>query len=99
LAWRLPPGFAAGEIEWPYPHRLPAGPLMNYGYEGEVLLLSPVAPPRELAPGAPVTLAAKATWLVCSREHCIPEHGELSLTLPVAPQAGDDPRWAKPIAA
>lgn len=98
LAWRLPPGFEAGEIHWPYPRRLPAGPLMNYGYEGEVLLLARVTPPRDLVPGTPVTLAAKATWLVCSREHCIPEDGELALTLPVAPDAGEDPRWAKPIA-
>ena len=99
LAWRLPPGFAAGEIEWPYPRRLPAGPLLNYGYEGEVLLLSRITPPRDLRPGTPITLTAQATWLVCSREHCIPEGGELSLALPVAANAGEDPRWAKPIAA
>src|SRR5262245_28450330 len=99
LAWRLPPGFAASEIQWPYPRRLPAGPLLNYGYEDEVLLLARITPPRDLAPGAPVTLAAQANWLVCSREHCIPEDGEVSLTLPVGAGAGDDPRWAKPIAA
>jgi len=99
LEWRLPAGFEASEIHWPYPHRLPAGPLMNYGYEGEVLLLSRITPPREVAPGTPVTLAAKASWLVCSREHCIPEDGEVSLTLPVGPTAGEDARWAKPIAA
>ena len=99
LEWRLPPGFEASEIHWPYPRRLPAGPLMNYGYEGEVLLLSRITPPRELAPGTPVTLAAKATWLVCSREHCIPEDGEVSLTLPVGSGAVESAQWAKPIAA
>ena len=99
LEWRLPPGFEASEIHWPYPRRLPAGPLMNYGYEGEVLLLSRIVPPRELAAGTPVTLAAKASWLVCSREHCIPEDGEVSLTLPVAPAAVENAQWAKPIAA
>src|SRR5512139_3696037 len=78
LEWRLPPGFEASEIHWPYPSRLPAGPLMNYGYEGEVLLLSRITPPRELAPGTQVTLAAKASWLACSREHCIPEDGGVS---------------------
>ena len=35
--WRLPPGYAAGDIAWPAPRALPAGPLVNYGYEGEVL--------------------------------------------------------------
>jgi thiol:disulfide interchange protein/DsbC/DsbD-like thiol-disulfide interchange protein len=99
LEWRLPPGFEASDIHWPYPHRLPAGPLLNYGYEGEVLLLTRITPPRDLAADAPITIAAKAFWLVCSRERCIPEDGELSLTLPVAPNAGEEPRWAKAIAA
>ena len=29
----------AGAIQWPAPKALPAGPLVNYGYEGEVLHL------------------------------------------------------------
>ncbi|HNI86392.1 MAG TPA: protein-disulfide reductase DsbD family protein, partial [Ottowia sp.] len=32
LAWTLPAGFKAGEIDWPTPSRLPIGPLMNHGY-------------------------------------------------------------------
>ena len=39
IDWKLPSGFAAGPIQWPAPHALPAGPLINYGYEGEVLHL------------------------------------------------------------
>ena len=39
LAWKLPAGIAAGPIEWPAPRALPVGPLVNYGYEGEVLHL------------------------------------------------------------
>src|SRR4051812_22367010 len=42
LAWRLPPGYAAGDILWPAPRALPAGPLVNYGYEGEVFHLVPL---------------------------------------------------------
>src|SRR5687767_1440194 len=38
LEWKLPPGFSAGGILWPAPQRLPAGPLLNFGYENEVLL-------------------------------------------------------------
>ncbi|MCX7197026.1 MAG: protein-disulfide reductase DsbD family protein, partial [Proteobacteria bacterium] len=38
LEWRLPAGVAAGALSWPVPKRLPVGPLMNYGYENEVLL-------------------------------------------------------------
>ena len=39
LAWKLPAGVDAGPIEWPAPRALPVGPLVNYGYEGEVLHL------------------------------------------------------------
>jgi thiol:disulfide interchange protein DsbD len=39
IDWKLPAGFTAGPIQWPAPHALPAGPLINYGYEGEVLHL------------------------------------------------------------
>jgi thiol:disulfide interchange protein DsbD len=98
IEWRLPAGFAAGPIEWPIPKLLPVGPLMNYGYEGEVLLLSRITPPTDLPLGQPVTLSTKATWLVCEVK-CIPEEAELSLVLPAASTSGDDPRWAKPIAA
>ena len=46
LDWRLPQGYAAGAIAWPAPRALPAGPLVNYGYEGEVLHLVPLTVPR-----------------------------------------------------
>src|SRR5215831_18427569 len=46
LAWKLPEGFEAGPILWAPPQALPAGPLMNYGYQGEVLLLTEIAVPR-----------------------------------------------------
>ncbi|HJU21926.1 MAG TPA: protein-disulfide reductase DsbD domain-containing protein, partial [Casimicrobiaceae bacterium] len=51
LQWRLPPGYRAGDIEWPAPRALPAGPLMNYGYEGEVLHLVPLTVPADAIPG------------------------------------------------
>lgn len=98
LEWRLPAGFRAGEIEWPVPERLPAGPLMNFGYKGEALHLVRIETPPDLRPGAPVTLSAKAWWLVCE-VNCIPEEGELAITLPVAAHDDADPRGAAPIAA
>ena len=98
IEWRLPGGFSAGEIEWPVPERIPVGPLMNFGYHGEVLLLTQVVAPAGLATGKPVTLRAKANWLVCEVQ-CIQEEGELALTLPVARSATADARWSKPIAA
>jgi len=98
LAWKLPPGFAAGDIVWPAPRALPAGPLVNYGYEGNVLHVVPLTVPDDAQPGSTATLAARADWLVC-KETCIPEGADLTLALPVAAQADPDPRWHAPIAA
>ena len=83
LKWTLPEGFAAGEIEWPYPKKLPLGPLMNFGYEGEVLHLVTIQTPATFQPGAKVTFTAKADWLVCA-DVCIPEEGVVSLSLAAA---------------
>jgi thiol:disulfide interchange protein DsbD len=97
IAWNLPAGLSAGPIEWPAPRALPVGPLVNYGYEAEVLLLTEIATTPELA-GSSANLAARADWLVC-KDVCIPEGADLALTLPIAKTASPDPRWAGPIAA
>jgi DsbC/DsbD-like thiol-disulfide interchange protein/cytochrome c biogenesis protein CcdA len=94
LEWRLPPGVTAGPIQWPAPWRLPAGPLMNFGYEDEVLHLVDIAVPASAS--GTVALAAHARWLVCNPERCIPEEGEVSLALPVG--AGSASPWAGAIA-
>ena len=98
LAWTLPAGFVASEIEWPAPHALPVGPLVNHGYEGEVLQLVTVTPPADLAPGTTATLKARADWLVC-KETCIPDGADLTLSLPVAASAAIDAAWGPRIAA
>jgi thiol:disulfide interchange protein len=81
IDWSLPPGWRASAIEWPYPKRLPTGPLMDYGYEGKVWLLVKLTAPTDAASG-PVTLKAKANWLVC-KQVCIPEDVDLSLPLTI----------------
>lgn len=80
LKWTLPEGFTAGEIQWPYPKKLPLGPLMNFGYEGEVLHLVNIQTPATFPRSAKITLKAKADWLVCA-DVCIPEEGVVSLSL------------------
>jgi thiol:disulfide interchange protein DsbD len=82
LSWKLPAGWSAGAIEWPVPQRFPVGPLMNFGYDGEVLLPVTLTPPAGLAPGGSVELNARADWLICA-DVCIPGGAELRLTLPV----------------
>ncbi len=100
LTWKLPDGSKAGPIQWPAPRALPVGPLVNYGYAGEVLLLNDIAAGPDFLSGKTVTLSARADWLVC-KEICIPEGADLSLTLPViadAAQVQRDPRWSDAIA-
>ena len=68
LHWQLPEGWQAGDVAWPLPHRIPIGTLVNYGYEGDVLLPVPVTVPPSwaLAAGASdVEVRLRATWLVC----------------------------------
>ena len=82
IQWVLPEGWKAGAIQWPYPHRLPIGPLMNYGYEDEVVLLVDLTPPADARPGK-YPVKAKAEWLVC-KDICIPEKGEIDGEVAIA---------------
>ena len=98
LTWKVPNDVSVGPILWPAPHALPAGPLVNFGYEGEIYLLTDVQVPASTPVGQPMTLRAKAEWLVC-RETCIPEDAALELELPVTERADPYPQWGKAIAA
>ncbi len=80
LEWQLPPGFVADEIDWPTPARLPLGPLMNFGYEGTLLLPVALTVPADFN-GDRLTVQLRADWLVC-KDVCIPEGGDFALTLP-----------------
>jgi len=78
LQWTLPDGVKAGPLQFPTPRRLPLGPLMDYGYEDEVLF--PVALNiGSSAKSGSAVLHAKADWLVC-RATCIPQKAELEVT-------------------
>ncbi len=48
VTWKLPQGFAAGDLEWPAPSLIRVGPVASFGYEGETILLARVTPPRDL---------------------------------------------------
>ena len=99
IKWTLPDGWEAGGIIWPAPMRIPVGPLMNYGYEGQVLLPMTLTAPASLKPGGAVTLSAKVSLLVCA-EVCVPQDDVLSLTLPITPAtASEDPKWGDAVEA
>jgi len=80
LAFTLPAGFAVGDIRWPTPARLPIGPLMNFGYEGTLLLPVEVQVPVGFAAES-LAVKLRADWLVC-KDVCIPEGGDFTLQVP-----------------
>ena len=88
IKWTLPKGITATPLEFPAPERLPLGPLMDYGYENEVLLPFNILS-AGLTPGSTVTLDAKVNWLVC-REVCIPGKAELKEEVDVLSPAPSD---------
>lgn len=89
LKWTLPPGFTNGPIHWPAPIRFSASPeVVNYGYEGDALLLVQLFPPSGLEPGTSVEIKARAKWLMCS-DSCIPGKADFTLNLPVTAAAAE----------
>ena len=87
IEWTLPTGWTVGATRWPTPGKLMVGPIVNYGYQGSVRQLIELRAPADAAPGAPVTITGRATWLVC-RDMCVPERATLVLTLGVANGGG-----------
>ena len=74
LEWSLPPGVMAGDIAWPLPKKIALAKLINYGYDGTVLLpvpltITPGFKPSLLNPDLLVQL--NASWPV-RRPDCVP---------------------------
>jgi thiol:disulfide interchange protein/DsbC/DsbD-like thiol-disulfide interchange protein len=97
IRWSLPSGFGVEPISWPTPQRFETGPIVSYGYEGEVLLPIRIDVPTVL-PGSKVMLSAHVDWLVCS-EICVPEEADISLSVPLGDTLSLDPAWAATFAA
>ncbi|HEY1805722.1 MAG TPA: thioredoxin family protein [Terracidiphilus sp.] len=82
IDWNLPKTITPGPMQFPAPKRLPLGPLMDYGYENEVLFPIDISYEPSIKPGTTLKLAAKVSWLVC-REVCIPGKANVELDVPV----------------
>jgi thiol:disulfide interchange protein DsbD len=86
IKWTLPEGITAGPLQFPAPKRLPLGPLMDFGYEDEVLFPFAMNVAQTAKPGAAV-LHAKVDWLVCQAS-CIPGKAELEVSRDVNEHPG-----------
>lgn len=82
IQWRLPVGFAAGVLQWPYPETFLIGLDVSYGYEGEVWLLTEITPPATIKAGSSVSITAAVKWLACLEER-LPGRADLMVKLPV----------------
>jgi thiol:disulfide interchange protein len=85
VKWTLPAGITAGAMQFPAPRRLPLGPLMDFGYEDEVLFPITLSAGSTLKAPSTVEIPAHVDWLVC-REVCIPGRADLLLPLQVTAQ-------------
>lgn len=75
-----------GPVLWPVPKRISFGDLVNFGYEGSVVL------PFEITPEPNQTnlnLEVALEWLVCDEGECIPGFASLTLNRPIA----DKEKW------
>lgn len=100
ITWQLPEGVEAGEIVWPLPERfdLPAD-LVDFGYTGEVFLLTELSIPASLADES-LNISAQAQWLECE-DICIPGGASVDLVIPVSTEspAAIDGRWIEGFAS
>ncbi|MBV8376977.1 MAG: thioredoxin family protein [Verrucomicrobia bacterium] len=89
IQWQLPPGFKAGELQWPLPMReKEPGDLEVFDYTSEVLLFAEIEAPATL-PAQPVSIQAKSDWLVC-QSLCVPGRAQISLNLPAGSNTPSD---------
>jgi DsbC/DsbD-like thiol-disulfide interchange protein len=99
VSWQLPKGLAAGDILWPAPRKMGASTIVNYVYDGDVLLMTAIRAGVDYSGSATDKLEATVKFLICSEQMCMPGKAQLSLALPVKSQAAPDPGMAANFAA
>jgi thiol:disulfide interchange protein DsbD len=89
VTWKLPAGWTAGPLQFPFPEKILLPPLVSYGYEQEALLLTTFTIPLyEYLPSS-FPIEADIEWLVC-KETCLPGKAHLNLTLSTQPKPNID---------
>jgi thiol:disulfide interchange protein DsbD len=88
IKWQVPEGVTVSAFQWPYPERIPYGPLMNFGYHDDVYLIFTVTVDESFSADE-IIVAGSGRVLVCE-DICIPEKVSLTLTLPVSETVVND---------
>ena len=78
IEWILPEGLKASKILWPGPERIPVEPLMTFGYNNEVVLLTELTAAQALI--FPLKIKANVNWFTC-KDICIPQEGVVDLVI------------------
>lgn len=75
----LPPGFSQGPLRWPLPLLFnKTGQPLAVGYEGEVVVISEVAPPADYQWRSGISVTVRGSWLGCSARSCFRDSSEVS---------------------
>lgn len=87
--WDVPEGLSVGEAVWPAPKRyVSPGDILDYTFEGELVVLFPLEAERALVSAEKVTLSVKTDYLIC-KSMCLFGDGAASLTLLVRESASN----------
>jgi thiol:disulfide interchange protein DsbD len=89
VTWKLPSGWTAGPLQFPFPEKILLHPLVSYGYEQETLLLTTFTIPEYEKIPSSFPIEADIEWLVC-KETCLPGKAHLNLTLSTQPKPNID---------
>ena len=80
VEWTLPPGWSVGPMHYPVPVKLLVAGIVNYVYEKDYAVLMRLKAPVGLTGSH--SISAKMRWLACTDKVCVPEKGEVSLSVP-----------------
>jgi thiol:disulfide interchange protein DsbD len=86
IKWTAPSSFRVGQMRWPRPIRLGKAPVIDYGYQDQLLLMAPVVSPLNAI--GPANITADVSYVIC-RDICVPEKAKLMLAIPPTVQRSE----------
>ena len=93
IDWSLPRGVNMGQLRFPVPGTLLISGLMNHVYDHDYAVLVDLAVPADAVPGSLLAVTGKAQWLACTDKICVPEAGDLALTIKIGHSDARDVRF------